>query len=263
MEQQGLYDLYEGSRMISGPENDPLNQRNIRLRASRLPFMLCPSDAFNNVAFTSSDSNEGGNWARGNYGANASLAMMATSQVLGNERWASQYHRGIMGLNISIGMSQIADGASNTILLGELRAGIAAIDRRGVWALGGPASSSLWAQGSDDCLGPNCALDASDNLMDGNFLRTTLGVDTLVGEAMGCQGVGASQGGARSMHSGGVNVCMADGSVTFINDYIETSSSYWESATDMGYWKAHPNEFKVWQRLNASADSLPIDSLAY
>ncbi len=61
-----------------------------------------------------------------------------------------------MGLDCAMTLDQIKDGASNTLLLAELRAGLISSDPRGVWALGG-TSSSLWGhgwQGNDN--GPNC-----------------------------------------------------------------------------------------------------------
>ncbi len=56
---------------------------------------------------------------------------------------------------------------------------------------------------------------------------------------------------ARSMHAGGVNVALADGSVRWINDYIDISS---------GQIYNNPPTFSVWDRLNLSNDGHPLDS---
>ena len=54
---------------------------------------------------------------------------------------------------------------------------------------------------------------------------------------------------ARSLHPGGVNVCLADGSVRFISDFVELG-------TDI-------NNLGVWDKLNLSNDRLPIDGSKY
>ena len=51
-----------------------------------------------------------------------------------------------MGANASLRIEDIRDGSSNTILLGEVRAGITSFDTRGVWAMSGD-STALWAHG--------------------------------------------------------------------------------------------------------------------
>ena len=42
-----------------------------------------------------------------------------------------------MGANVSLRIDDIKDGTSDTILLGEIRAGITPFDPRGVWAMSG------------------------------------------------------------------------------------------------------------------------------
>ena len=158
-----------------------------------------------------------------------------------------------MGANVACSIDDIYDGASNTILLGELRIGLSEIDRRGTWAMGAPAASSLWGHGSDDAIGPNNCAAASDNIMGCTDLWGTLG-SRLTKECMGCcNGCSSSQGTARSRHPGGVNVCMVDGSTRFISDYIEKATS----------WTPNLNDFRTWERLNASADRLPVDTTRF
>ena len=57
---------------------------------------------------------------------------------------------------------------------------------------------------------------------------------------------------SRSMHPGGVNVCLADGSVRFISDFIE-----------LGTNGTPPGGLGVWDKLNLSNDGLPIDASKY
>ncbi len=250
VEQQALYDSFKPGVAISSSENRDA-------RGAVLPMMLCPSDGGGRKAMFG-NSSEGDNWARGNYGANASLGAYSTSwrPAAGptSERWLSAYSRGIMGANASVTMAEIRDGSSNTILLGELRTGLAAVDRRGVWALGGPGSSSLWMHGSDDAIGPNPCNGGSDNILGCADIITAVGAETLARECMGCcSGCSSTQGAPRSLHNGGISVCLADGSVRFISNFVEKGTS----------WDIDPNDFGIWQRLCASADGMVIDGSKY
>jgi len=241
IEQLALYKKFDFTKPIS-------DQANREARGISLALMLCPSDTGRQTKF--SKSSEGDNWARGNYGANGSIWQLSTSNVgISSSLWAKGWCRGVMGANVACSIDDIYDGASNTILLGELRIGLSEIDRRGTWAMAVPAASSLWGHGSDDAIGPNNCAAASDNIMGCTDLWRALG-SRLTKECMGCcSGCNSSQGTARSRHPGGVNVCMVDGSTRFISDFIEKATS----------WTPNLNDFRTWERLNASADRLPVD----
>ena len=63
----------------------------------------------------------------------------------------------------------------------------------------------------------------------------------------------------RSQHGNGVFVCLCDGSVHFISDFIERTAD-WQLPT------ATPptaSDYRVWERLNASADGMLIDPRTY
>ena len=49
-------------------------------------------------------------------------------------------------------------------MVAELRIGLTSADRRGVWAMGAPGASSIWAHASDDSKGPNSCIPNGDNL---------------------------------------------------------------------------------------------------
>ena len=255
LEQQNLYDSFDLTLPIS-------HVANREARGTDLETMLCPSDGgkrgqkFGNAT-------EGDSWARGNYGANSSLGAYSTAwrPAAGPSapRWTSSWTRGVMGANAAITIDEIRDGTTNTILLAELRVGLASVDRRGTWALGGPGSSSLWLHGSDDCIGPNACSASADNLLNCSDIRAAVGVSNLNADCMGCNpGGGSTQATARSRHTGGVMITLADGSVRFLSDFVEKGSLW-----DLDPAVVTPADFRVWERLCASADGQVISADAF
>ncbi|HEX3997958.1 MAG TPA: DUF1559 domain-containing protein [Pirellulales bacterium] len=234
-------------------------QSNAIARATQLSFMLCPSDSYNRTPFSGSGSSltnkMGENWARGNYGANASMAYMVNGSVE-PVYWRTPLNQGVMGANISLRVDDIKDGASNTILLGEIRAGLTSFDCRGVWAMSGSCPSALWAHGYVcDANGPNCTQFDADDVQSCSDVATAIGNGNeasghieLAALNMACwDGNGPNwQQAARSMHPGGVNVGLCDGSVRFISDMVELGTG--------------SGSLGVWDKLNLSNDGFTIDS---
>ncbi len=228
-------------------------------RGMRMAVMLCPSDSYNLNPFNGSASKLtdklGDGWARGNYAANASLGYMATSQANPHgaadaKAWRNPLLCGVMGANVSLRLEEITDGTANTILLGEIRAGIIPQDPRGVWAMANASGSALWGHGyTGDDNGPNCRSLRGDGIVSGSEVWAAAGG----GPALERLGMSCDQENhpnwqqtARSAHFGGVTVCMADGSVRFITDSVELGAA------------GDPPRLGVWDKLNLSNDGRPL-----
>jgi prepilin-type N-terminal cleavage/methylation domain-containing protein/prepilin-type processing-associated H-X9-DG protein len=275
MEQQGLYDRFDLSKYITHPVNAPA-------RGTELPIMKCPEDQYNRQKFNGSGSSGtnalGDGWARGNYAANGALGYM-TYQIhnsgsqydgcagwatdgAGSLNWPKPRLCGVMGAaakenqaapwqrNASLSLDRIKDGTSNTILVAEIRAGVVEFDLRGTWALGGGCASALWAHGYiGDCNGPNTSELAGDDVWGCSQIQNAVGgAEVLARMGMGCYGGNGNnrQATARSMHDGGIHCLFADGSVHWINDFINIYPA-----------------FSVWDRLMLSRDGETIPPGAF
>jgi prepilin-type N-terminal cleavage/methylation domain-containing protein len=263
LEQQNLLNSFDLTKPIP-------NAANAAARATAVSFMVCPSDPFSRKPFDGSVSTytnqlnpAGATWARGNYAANASLAYMGGGPANGAGQgtqpnsggWTSRWYRGIMGANASLRIDDIRDGASNTILVGEIRAGLIPQDTRGVWAMSGAAPSALWAHGYlVDGGSPNTQKSDDDTLACTDVQAAVGGPTALIQMGMGCwTGDGPNwQQSARSMHTSGVNACLADGSVRFISDFVEAGTN-----------GTPPGCLGIWDKLNLSNDGQPIDASKY
>ncbi len=270
------------------PLSDVSNQA---ARGMVIPEMLCPSDAgHNRVPFqpwlgqqTGSQGNSPWGWARGNYAANGGLGFLDPGTDwydaggAGSPAWLNPLLRGVLGCNCALTTQKITDGQAHTVMLGETRAGLTPYDLRGVWAESGGAGSGIWGVGSfvGDDYGPNCKEPFADDCQNclqmanefggGNDSQSSNGADTLISLGMPCSEDNSGgwpdwQQTMRSMHLGGVNLSMADGSVHFCSDLIECSPH--TQVTGNGYdpksaWPAKPTTFvpTVWDMLIASGDS--------
>ena len=203
-----------------------------KCRETVIPSFLCPTDSNNRTLFESAMTSFTG--ARCNYGANMGLDY---SYYL-YERWSNNLKHGVMGPGKSMKTEEIIDGASNTIMLAELRAGVISIDCRGTWALGGAGPSSIAACGyMGDSKGPNSRNNAADDIYGCFKVEQIIDKDHLLILGMECSNSDSAeahngQATSRSLHPGGVQTAFCDGSVHWISDGISVGTS----ETDLGVW---------------------------
>jgi prepilin-type N-terminal cleavage/methylation domain-containing protein len=223
MEQRPLYEANAmGIKNFVPSAGTDQTWRNVR--TVRIKSMLCPSDLNTVKPF----SLNGGNWARGNYGANGGPSWL--SWAVDGASQAVVFGGGPFAINKSPTLHEIsnADGTANTVMIHEIRQGLTENDRRGVWAMGVGGSSVTGAFSQGDATVPNDSLEYSDDIENCNDVRTTLGVgNSGLGKLkMGCSNDNLPnnwpnwQAQSRSLHPGGVQACFADGGVRFIPNNI-------------------------------------------
>jgi prepilin-type N-terminal cleavage/methylation domain-containing protein len=239
LEEQDLRDSFDFSRPINDTTPPGPNNKNREARGKELSVLLCPSDANNRVKYDGSPSGglHGDNWARTNYAGNSGRAFIYPDPGGNNKLyafgpdsagWNDDCKRGIMGPNVAVELRRITDGTSKTIMIGEIRTGLAENDARGVWAMGhaGPSLLAMCGAGGDDNGPNNCYHDSDDVYSD------LCGKADVRADCFDCHGGRAfDQNTVRSVHTGGSFVAMADASVQFISDEIETSGPFGNCCT--------------------------------
>ena len=278
LEQATLYDQFQFS--YESPLirlTDLENRSQIR---TELSVFLCPTDMglgnfYRGVTGALDASGNSPLWARGNYALNAfqywpgSEPLKVSGEVGPDEVEPNVVT--MLDFNIGMGnvggpelkLAQIADGTSNTIMLAEMRVGLSQRDPRGVWALGVCGSNFHCRHASNryGSSGVNPCGSGDDDVFATLEIREDVGAATLRQECMYPSDTpNSGQSSVRSLHPGGAFAAMVDGSVRFLNDFIQVGAAQDTSFIGQEPHTTLPENFATWERLNMSRDGFALDS---
>jgi prepilin-type N-terminal cleavage/methylation domain-containing protein len=232
---------------------------NAHIRTAILEVMRCPTDSnYGNIMMNWGTTQ----WARGNYAANAGngpLWNRPGDGIFGpnSDGWLDGRRRGVIGPNVSAKMKGITDGTSNTMMLGEVRAGITALDRRGSWALGQAGASALfWFGQTGDDNGPNVCSPLADDTAGLTPADESLMIQECMSDYTGDDF--QNQATVRSLHPDGVNIGLADGSAHFINNNVDIGVHGQDVRG--GVWPTGW-ELSAWDRFIASGDDMAASGI--
>ncbi|MBR0236771.1 MAG: DUF1559 domain-containing protein [Thermoguttaceae bacterium] len=250
--QENLFNEINGMLKQSGVnvENNTVKSKfddNVTMKSCReteIPSLLCPSDGNNRTKYESYTGEGGFTGARCNYGAN--MGPWGAQELY--KYWSDNLKHGVMGPGKTMKTDEIRDGASNTIMLAELRSGIIAIDCRGTWALGGAGPSAIACCGyNGDSKGPNAKGNNADDIIGCTQVQGQIDSNELLLKGMACyNSANNSQATSRSCHAGGVFTAFCDGSVHWITDNISVGTD--------------ANHLGTWDKLLLPCDGFSLDS---
>ena len=243
IEQQAMYQLYQNYGGNDSIKNDfpaavtvtpfpryggPPNNTNVTTR--RLTTLTCPSDRENapisnltNHNYAVIAGNGASHWGfNGNPVAGPTPLPTLTTPYVAR---AGMFDPGItefvfVGTAVQANskktkLTDVTDGLSNTLMIGENRQGTGSDLRGFIWWGDAASLSTYYAPNtkSNDVISQNCNNDVQGGLPCNNGSPVTLAL--------------------RSKHTGGVNVCLGDASVRFVRDSIDMNVWVWSgSAAD-------------------------------
>ena len=184
IEQMGIAIRFDKSLGTYDPANAPA-------RKMPIPTYLCPS---NRIGSLNEDETAGISCYAGCYNS--------------VEAPIDEDNNGILYLNSRTKFSDIVDGSANTILVGEYIPEDTSLG----WASGTNATLRNTGDGFGDGLGYWSNNSFGDDFDDDEDLKAEAKPNPLL-----------VAGGFGSLHNGGANFCLADGSVRFLSESIETT----------------------------------------
>jgi prepilin-type N-terminal cleavage/methylation domain-containing protein/prepilin-type processing-associated H-X9-DG protein len=219
IEQQGLYDVLDFNQFVFDTPVQTLPGSTTRIYSITIPTYVCPSDSGPNIAID-----------RGKLNYMASMGATAVS-ALGNApcqcaNLYTGYAQPVSGPNhvngvfkrgwdigppspsVTCSLQHIIDGLSHTIFFGEMRASCSDHTNRGWGATnnGSGLGTTTIPMNYDSC-NPAPPTGGTDNCDRPCNVNTALGF--------------------KSLHPGGANFLMGDGSIVFLNDSIDHLLYQW------------------------------------
>lgn len=253
LDQGALWNSFDSSLPISHPKNETV-------RTTSLPMLKCPGDRFTEEPYVR-DQLSGGStnvYARGNYALNAGPGRGCVHELEPDceggfhvddpdllRKNSVLWGGGAGGYNRCFGFKDLQGGASNFVIVDEVRAGVHPVDPRGTWALGYVGASMTarhgMIHGREDAGGPNNQNRSSDDIVGCVEMMAQLGIDKLQSLRMPCQNQHVTsqpqvnaQATARSLHEAGVHVLTADGSAHFISDTVNPDVWFYMHSREPG-----------------------------
>jgi prepilin-type N-terminal cleavage/methylation domain-containing protein/prepilin-type processing-associated H-X9-DG protein len=240
IEQQAVYQLYwtypdpkwagGGHNSANGPIGN--DERLRQARHSQIPLFYCPSDS--TPAANEMDTAEYGFW-RGTYRACVGSGDSYGDRVMALDGQVARYAwKGAFGVVDSLGapvkqlspgvrLKEVSDGTSNTLAFSEglvptIPGWGGAIGETIYGNMGGSLFSAYSTPNSTvaDRIYGLCPQEHGDS-------QYVAPCTMIPGAPQGGPGAATSFAAARSVHPGGVNVAMVDGSIKFVNDDIDVA----------------------------------------
>lgn len=193
------------------------NQSALNIITQQLPFLTCPSDATaETVIYRSATNRPFGDVEFGT----GSYAGCAGSELRTNNQSVKYINNGVFNYVNQIPISGISDGTSNTIFLGETRAGDTS-NQENIWALGERYASSIRCTESP--------------------INWPVGEFTPEGDRFGGM-TDFTNGAFGSDHGGGANFSFGDAHTRFISEDIDQGIYEALGSRNLGE-VADPSEF--------------------
>ena len=225
----GAFNMKAAQACAGGVWLDPVNNRAV---SKSVEVLLCPSDAEGDLVHHHPGC--GGQASRGNYaGFFGNANMGGVLEYFKNPQAVStttpKHLPAAFMINRPVKISMISDGTSHTMLVGELLRGITGDNNeyRGVHWYDHTGTSQIFTATLPNSADPDFLYPL---WCTGKLNLPSLNLPCRPGNGTGSNHMAA----ARSRHSGGVQVGLADGSARFVPDSIDLN--VWQ-ATWLDHWR--------------------------
>jgi prepilin-type N-terminal cleavage/methylation domain-containing protein len=208
IEQGNLFAMYDFKELRA------MDGANKNVVSVEIPLLRCASDSRGEKY-----SVPPAQFARGNYGANYGAGNAWSGADLKTPNLVGPFNAmGFYGARFA----EITDGLSHTVLVAELIAGKRAGDQRGAWA----DAVGSYICGQDFTFPTRIPRVPNGNALDNTRWDNPCQCDAPNNDRdLRCiSGGNHAFQTSRSHHPGGVQVCLADGSVIFVNDNIDVTT---------------------------------------